>query len=131
MASQTDVRSFSIVNGPSKFDFMVSLFEGNHRPRRTVNFRLAGFTEEVPVAITAVQQEDGSGESWNWEGNLHLSTAKSYQVKGYFGTKGRCGHFHFIVPFYNSWDVDKQAYVKVFSDTETQDLDTLIAEMKR
>jgi hypothetical protein len=131
MASQNNVRSFHIVNGPSKFDLMVSLFEGNPKHRRTVSFALEGIREEMQVGITAVEQESGGGESWNWQGNLHNDKGARYRVKGYFGTKGRTGHFNFVVPFSNQWDDKLKTYVEKIDPMEERILDQYLADLKR
>ncbi len=83
----------TIVNGPPKFDLMVSLFEGNPTPRKTVSF----LTDRgsINVAITAIAQEDGSGESWLFEG--YSTTRSSHRrVKGWFSTKSRAGTMDFL-----------------------------------
>lgn len=130
MTSQNENRAFRILNGPSKFDLMLSLFDGNKEPRRTVKFRLEGLKQEVEVAITSVQQEDGSGESWNWEGNLKLAKGRGYHVRGYFATKGRMGRFVVEVPYYKSWDQSKDAFEKIIDPNEERDLDLLIDSLK-
>jgi hypothetical protein len=82
---------FDIVNGPSKFDLMVSLFDNNAKPRRTVRFFL-DHGHELDVAITMIQQEDGSGESWNFTGTAtYADGGTSFHVRGYFGTRSRKG----------------------------------------
>lgn len=97
MASQnTDKYEFHITGGPNKFDIMVSLFEGNPQHRRTVEFELAGLRKNVKVAITGVQQESGSGESWNIEG--WVMDGPSAHVECYYNSYGRSGHFKFVVP---------------------------------
>jgi len=88
-----------IVNGPSKFDLMLSLFDGNKEPRRTVQFRVRSETGRMEinheVAVTLVQQEDGSGESWNFQG-LTWGQSISHRVRGYYSSKRRTGTFNFI-----------------------------------
>lgn len=95
MASQ-DKYAFQIIGGPSKFDLMVSLFEGNPQHRRTVAFKLEGLWQDINVAITGVEQEDGSGESWNFSGWV-MGEPKAH-VRGYYASRGRSGYFHFVVP---------------------------------
>jgi hypothetical protein len=106
MTSQNNRYAFNIVGGPSKFDLMVSLFEGNPHCRRTVAFKLEGLRQEINVAITGIQQADGSGESWNFDGWV-LGEPHAH-VKGYYGSHGRAGYFHFIVPFTVSWNGGKR-----------------------
>ena len=89
-----DKLSFNVVGGPSKFDLMLSLFDGNKQPRRTVEFQLEGVRDTITAGITMVQQEDGSGESWNVEGWT------TFNIKAYYCTRDRKGYLTFIVPFH-------------------------------
>lgn len=121
MASQnTDKYAFNVVGGPSKFDLMVSLFEGNPQHRRTVAFKLEGLRQEVHVAITGVQQEDGSGESWNIEG--WVKGEPSAHVKAYYTSRGRSGYFRFIIPINSCWDNEKQVFVETVDTAEEKKL---------
>ena len=62
--------TINITAGPSKFDLMLALFDRGGTPR-SVEFRLAGpGKHRALVVITAVECEDGSGESWNYKGRL-------------------------------------------------------------
>jgi len=86
-----------IIDGPSKFDLMLSLFDGDIQHRRIAKFTLAG-DAEIRVFVDSIEREDGSGESWNITGNIHgrvISTAlmKAYGEKFemYFSTKKRKG----------------------------------------
>ena len=102
MASQ-----FKISGGPSKFDLMVSVFEGNPTPRKEVIFtvltgvtsgppgRQPAFTKPVEVAITSIEQEDGSGESWIFKGNAPTTTDRIRKASGYYSSKTRQGHIDF------------------------------------
>lgn len=94
-----DKLSFNVVGGPSKFDLMLSLFDGNKEPRRTVEFKLEGVMDTITVAITMVQQEDGSGESWNFDG-WQTNVKRGFDVKGYYCSKSRTGYFTFITHFH-------------------------------
>ena len=51
----------AITNGPPKFDLMVSLFD-----RKVVRFtfELGGGIKVLPLTVTSVSAEDGSGGSW-------------------------------------------------------------------
>lgn len=89
--------SFTVVGGPSKFDLMLSLFDGNKEPRRTVEFQLDGARGPIVVAITTVQQEDGSGESWCIKGWI-TNYRRSFDIEGYYSSKGRAGRIAFITP---------------------------------
>ncbi len=90
----------SIIYGPSKFDLMISLFEGNPVPRKKVEFSIntgmttsapAGkklsMTEKLELAITGVEQEDGSGESWLFKGY----SEKYQKASGYYNSQTRKG----------------------------------------
>ncbi len=96
MASQHDKYQFNVIGGPNKFDLMVSLFEGNPKHRKTVAFKLEGFRQDINVAITSVEQEDGSGESWNITG--WVMGEPSAHVRAYYSSHGRSGFFTFITP---------------------------------
>lgn len=80
-----------IVDGPSKFDLMTALFVW--KPTRPwVTFRLAD-GRRVQASIVAVSAEDGSGESWNLEGNLAVSEpgGPSRRFRAYLRTSNRTG----------------------------------------
>jgi hypothetical protein len=95
MTSQNKLH-FNVNGGPSKLDLMFSLFDSNSTLHRTVDFQLDGVKKPISVGITLVQQEDGSGESWNFRGSH-----RHFDLSGYFSTKHRKGHLTFVVPLYN------------------------------
>ena len=85
---------FKIVNGPSKFDLMLSLFEG-----KKVAFELepcpkGGVVVRWEFFISSIQREDGSSESWNIKASV---AGASWQVtkRMYFETRRRSGHVEF------------------------------------
>lgn len=86
-----------ISNGPGKWDLMVSLFEGNPTHRRKVRFEIPNGHRgneshtELDVAITLVAQEDGSGESWLFEGYRNGSVRG--MIHGYYSTRTRTGWY--------------------------------------
>lgn len=97
-----------IVNGPSKFDLMVSLFEGSPSPRTTVRFELQSVMPppdlmgpgyeiykltNMEVAITSVAQDGGSGECWHIEGH---DTEANRRVKGTYSSQRRHGIIHYL-----------------------------------
>jgi hypothetical protein len=128
MASQnTDKYAFNVVGGPSKFDLMVSLFEGNPKDRRTVAFKLEGLRQEIKVAITGVQQEDGSGESWNIEG--WVMGEPSAHVKVYYCSRGRSGFFRFVIPTNLCWNDDKQVFVETVDVAKEKKLSDALAAL--
>lgn len=98
MTSQ-DKLFYNIVGGPSKFDLMLSLFDGNKSPRRTVEFKLQESQIPITVAITSVQQENGSGESWNILGEI-VNSDRGFKIDGYFSTKARAGWLTISAPFH-------------------------------
>ena len=102
-----DKLSFNTIGGPSKFDMMLSLFDGNKEPRRTVEFQLEGARAPITVYVTSVQQEDGSGESWNFEGGL-TNYRRGFHLRGYYSSKSRTGHITFIFPFHYVMKGDKR-----------------------
>lgn len=79
-----------IRGGPSKFDLMLSLFAGGNVgvTRQTVVFVLEASEDEssVIVHIESVEREDGSGESWNFEGYRNQN-----RVRGYYNSRNRTG----------------------------------------
>lgn len=54
--------------GPSKFDLMLALFDRAGSRPRSVQFTAGPGHSLVDVVITGVSMEDGSGESWLFEG---------------------------------------------------------------
>jgi hypothetical protein len=82
---------YTIKDGPSKWDLSVSLFEGNPSARHLVTFQLLHAPErEISVAMVQVGQEDGSGESWVFEG--HTRGSNSSNVSGYYSSRNREGY---------------------------------------
>jgi hypothetical protein len=81
----TSKTRFDIVNGPSKMDLMLALFDkprSSHPAVRTVDFEaLIPVPVLVTMSVTSVQAEDGSRESWNVEGYVygaeHLTPGQS------------------------------------------------------
>lgn len=81
-----------IIDGPSKWNLMLSLFDGDSLHRRPVFFFTDapapnGLAPRVEVYINIIEREDGSGENWNFDGCLKDST----RVKGFFSTSRRRG----------------------------------------
>lgn len=93
----TTTEIHNVVNGPSKFDLMLGLFDSKAVNARAVAFQLQD-GRCIEVVVNAVSQEDGSGESWNIEGRARrLSTDVGpvppvpRRLKGYYSTQGRKG----------------------------------------
>lgn len=92
-------RRDNIVNGPSKFDLMLTLFDGDSSHRRTVAFLLENPETEpwcgsLNFVINKVEREDGSGENWLFRG-YSSDTDKNLPVKGLFSTRTRKGWIEF------------------------------------
>ena len=94
-AALAEAGQINLVDGPSKFDLMLALFDKSS-PERRVNFKsLAGSTFDC--SVLSVRAEDGSRESWEIEGWASLVPVSGGQlvmqryVKVYFHTGRRRG----------------------------------------
>jgi len=80
-----------LIDGPSKWDLMLSLFDDTLRRVTFVcnigDDSSGNYSASLGVLISAVEREDGSGESWNFKG---VDNAHRF-VRGYFSTKSRRG----------------------------------------
>ena len=81
-----------IVDGPSKYELMLALFDRTFEKPRPVRFKIqrrVGYEAvEVWAHILSVGIEDGSGENWNIEvQNIDFSV----HHHGYYSTKTRTG----------------------------------------
>lgn len=93
---------FNITDGPSKFDLMVALFDGDCRHRRMVRFSLEdpeaspkyGDIPDHEFVINGFTREDGSGESWNFTG-YYPGSSQGAPCKGTFSTQIRKGWIEF------------------------------------
>lgn len=101
----------SIVNAPSKFDLSIAFFD---RPnpeklgcRRTVNFTIQGPSctngqRQIEVVINGISWEDGSGESWCFEGYCKTNVGQpenwTAKVNGWFRTSDRKGWIDIDAP---------------------------------
>ena len=91
--------AFKIVDGPSKFELMVSLFHGNshRRPQNNVTFRItAPLATHCCVQIDEISREDGSGECWNFCGYAEGIRAEARLIKGFYSTRTRKGTFEVV-----------------------------------
>ena len=79
---------FNIVNGPSKWDIILSLFDGDSTHRKSIEFGLALTKERISLIINGLERESGNGESWNFTG--HWLDCKE-KVYGYYSTRTRNG----------------------------------------
>lgn len=100
-------RRYTITDGPSNWDLMVSLFSKNSGDdRRVVNFTLDvdGRVREYPVYISMLQREDGSGLRFNFEAYVlehgleifSKSQSVNHRIKGYFSVLNRKGWLEVI-----------------------------------
>lgn len=83
----------SILNGPSKFDLMLALFDRAGASPRSVYFTLHS-DEQAEVVVTGVEAESGSGEEWLFKGYRRLRTqdvAAPQNVVGFYSTQHRKG----------------------------------------
>lgn len=78
----------NIVNGPSKWDLMLALFDvdDNGRPR-LIDFTYDDGSLET-CRVVSILAEDGSGESWMIEGRTNF---KNLIFKALFSTRTRRG----------------------------------------
>jgi hypothetical protein len=76
-----------ISKGPSKFELMLGLFDGDCANPRFVYFTLlGGCPDPWPILLSGVSRKDGSGDNWLFAGYYD-----GHKVKGYFSTKTRKG----------------------------------------
>jgi len=84
-----------IVNGPSKFDLMTSLFHGKTEDQhRQVQFEVKdadGRKASKAVTIGGVEREDGSGESWLIHGYMMVVNVPWRRITGYYSSRTRKG----------------------------------------
>ena len=88
---------FNIVGGPSRWDLMLAIFDGDFHHRRIVTFSLDP-QENLPIrslicTINEVGREDGSGENWLFEGETYYPAeiVSNYHIHGFFSTRTRTG----------------------------------------
>jgi hypothetical protein len=94
---------FEIVDGPSKFDLMLALFDVGFKGKypRGVIFTIddkqrkvgwsGGQFPPLVFLIDSLSREDGSCENWNWEGVCVELDIEHLRTKGFFSTKTRKG----------------------------------------
>lgn len=80
-----------IANGPEKDKLFNSLKEGYLSEQSYVSFIVPeAKIRQIDVAIVSIQQEDGSGNSWNIEGFVRSGN----EIKGYYNSLTRTGTFN-------------------------------------
>jgi hypothetical protein len=102
MASQSD-RTFEIVDGPSKFALMLSLFEGRNFTN-SVDFSIKEVNNKYApmVAIVEITKEQGGDlgylcDFWRFTGYICSSEEeKRYSVLGRYSTQTRKGFLQII-----------------------------------
>lgn len=102
MAQQTP-HQFFIKNGPSKFDLMVSLLDGDSTSRKTVEIEYGNRPEspiqikrKINIRIDSLEREDGSGENWIFKGYQVTEIEGLRRVEGYYALRTRTGHIRFF-----------------------------------
>jgi len=89
---------YSIVDAPSKWSLSLAFFDHDGDKRRYAFFKIKDplkETVDVRVLINQLQWEDGSGESWNFEGYARIE-GKSFNVRGWFRTTDRKGYLFLV-----------------------------------
>lgn len=76
---------YQLCDGPSKFSLMLAVF-GSREQRPPIHFRSKA-RQVFDVEQLGVKAEDGSGESFLFEGQL----PDGHRVEGYFETRNRSG----------------------------------------
>ncbi len=96
------MKRWLIVDGPSKCDLMLALFDGDcYHCRRPLTFSLedpepepmAPKSVDLPFVIEEIGRKDGSGENWNFKG-VYVSNQKCL-AQGFFSTRTRKGWIEF------------------------------------
>ncbi len=85
---------FTILNGPSKFDLMLALFDGDSINPRHVSFTVLDNSLAkmgISVALNSLAREDGSSQNWLFTGYLWTTDHDNRSVKGYLSIKNRKG----------------------------------------
>lgn len=91
-----------ILDGPSKWNLMLSLLHGDNNSRERVTFMLEGLAArlgdltarpvkkgdrmektKVSIQIDSLQREDGSGETWNFAGYEIVTEWKTHFSPAY------------------------------------------------
>lgn len=61
----------NLSEGPSKYDFMSSLFRSSRHPFSvTFTFELNGITAQVEAYVSSGEREDGSGDKWLFKAHI-------------------------------------------------------------
>lgn len=92
-----------LTEGPSKFDFVTSLFHSNgeHPCPVKFTFELDGIAAQAEVLIASAEREDGSGENWLF---------KAYLVKLIFPNSGPLGTLHRFQPISKLFEGERSVH---------------------
>lgn len=91
---------FQIINGPSKFDLMASLFEGKIVEItcgfNNVDTDKAGNCPKLEVVFTKVGIKDGLQDSWIGDVDFHAPNYENVRRQYYYDTRRRTGYIREI-----------------------------------
>ena len=94
---------FNITDGPSKWDLILSIFDGDSSNRRKATFSIEEpeAHEKYPrlpdldFVINGATREDGSGENWLIQGYYPGANDPTVPMNGFYSTKNRRGWLEF------------------------------------
>ncbi|MCX6720423.1 MAG: hypothetical protein NTW11_01305 [Candidatus Staskawiczbacteria bacterium] len=109
---------FTITNGPSKWEFILAIFDGDSRARRAVTFVLNDPRRELSedygevvlddanppyltFVINGAERVDGSDDNWHFKGFYPHATGHIF-ARGTFSTKDRKGWVEWDCDYSNS-----------------------------
>ena len=94
-------QELDVVDGPSDMGLMASLFVRIDGKKPTVDFTLHSMTpyrgvNNVKVEISGVDEEDRSGDNWNFRGYMQTpgDPNRWSQINGYFNIRRRKGYIN-------------------------------------
>ncbi|MDO8425182.1 MAG: hypothetical protein Q7T01_01560 [bacterium] len=102
------IEHLELKDGPSKWDLMQAMFVQNElRPAITFTTEQDGRT--LAVSITYLGREDGSGESFLFQGTL-VNSGRNAAARGYFHARTRKGWIEILPANLSNEDVDRGWY---------------------
>ena len=101
MALRTD--RFEIKNGPSKWDMVLAIFDGDELHRRTVNFVVSGppivlgdlVLPSLPFVVDGAKRDHLSEDDWQIWGYPFCGYKHNRYMKGFYSTQSRTGWLEF------------------------------------
>jgi hypothetical protein len=102
----SDSKQHNLCNGPDKHAFETCLFFGDNRNRVTVYFELGDKKKgqnQFQVIINSAQREDGSGQSWLFNGyvvsgrDMDGTLKLGPRYEAYYNFKNRQGWIRFFI----------------------------------